>query len=239
MVDESTDPMEDGDAGVPAGDRTGPPWESEGMGVSSWFETLKGVLLNPGGTFAAMRQEGGLGSAILFAMIGQFIGGLAVVFGASSLLSSLALLGIDTSIIAPFLALGFISLITTPIAAAVGVFIGGLIQHLCLMLVGGAKESIETTFKVLGYCQGATGPLNLVPFVGGFAAFIWTLVCLIVGLAEAHGISRGKAALAVFLPMIVCCCLVSFVFMAFGAMFMSVPVSEAVGAPAPFQYSDF
>jgi hypothetical protein len=36
-------------------------------------------------------------------------------------------------------------------------------------------------------------------------AFVWLLVQEIIGFSRAHNIEMGKAALAVFLPMIVCC----------------------------------
>jgi hypothetical protein len=69
--------------------------------------------------------------------------------------------------------------------------------------VGGAKKPFETTLRVLGYAQGATAWLNIIP--GGFlVAAGWVLVAEIIGLAKAHEIEMGKSALAVFLPIIVC-----------------------------------
>jgi hypothetical protein len=75
-----------------------------------------------------------------------------------------------------------------------------------LLILGGAERDFETTFAVVGYAQ-APAVLGIVPFCGSFVAGIWSLVLYVVGLAEAHGIGRGKAAAAVLLPLVlVCCC---------------------------------
>jgi hypothetical protein len=45
----------------------------------------------------------------------------------------------------------------------------------------------------------------IVPVCGGAIAGIWCLVVECIGLAKAHETTTGKAVLAVFLPVIVCC----------------------------------
>jgi hypothetical protein len=92
-----------------------------------------------------------------------------------------------------------------PLFIVVGLFIGSAIVHLCLMIVGGANQSFETTFRVLAFSQGSTGPLQMIPICGGFIAGVWALVCNCIGLARAHETDTGRAVLAVFLPLIVCC----------------------------------
>jgi hypothetical protein len=99
---------------------------------------------------------------------------------------------------------------------AIFLFIGAAILHLCLMLVGGAKRSFETTFRVVSYAVGSTNPIAIIPFCGGAVAMIipfcggavamiWNIVLECIGLAKAHETTSGKAVLAVFLPLIVCC----------------------------------
>ena len=49
----------------------------------------------------------------------------------------------------------------------------------------------------------------VVPGCGGLVALVWGLVVLIIGLGEIQRCGSGKAALAVFAPVIlvcVCCC---------------------------------
>jgi hypothetical protein len=107
-----------------------------------------------------------------------------------------------------------------PLAIMVVLFIGSAIVHLCLMIVGGANQSFETTFRVLAFTHGSTGPLQMIPVCGGVVAGVWALVCNCIGLARAHETDTGRAVLAVFLPLIVCCgggLLIAFMFGALGA----------------------
>src|SRR5437762_14239207 len=92
-----------------------------------------------------------------------------------------------------------------PLAIIIGLFIGAAIIHLCLMIVGGANQPFETTFRVLAFTQGATGVLQVIPICGGVIAAVWGLVVNCIGLARAHETDTGRAVLAVFLPVIVCC----------------------------------
>lgn len=92
-----------------------------------------------------------------------------------------------------------------PIILVIGAFVGSGIMHLALMVVGGATRPFEATFRVLCYASGATAVLQLLPGCGALIAAIWTIVAEIIGLAEVHNIGKGRAALAVFLPLIVCC----------------------------------
>jgi hypothetical protein len=45
----------------------------------------------------------------------------------------------------------------------------------------------------------------MIPFCGGWIAMVWNIVVEIIGLARSHEIDTGKAALAVLLPIMVCC----------------------------------
>jgi hypothetical protein len=86
------------------------------------------------------------------------------------------------------------------------------------MIVGGANQPFETTYRVLAFSQGSTGPLQMIPVCGGAIAGVWALICNCIGLARAHGTDTGRAVLAVFLPLIVCCGGIIVVAMMFGAL---------------------
>ena len=75
-----------------------------------------------------------------------------------------------------------------------------------LLLIGGARHGFEATFRVVGYLQ-ATTILKLIPIVGGLIGVVYGLILTVIGIAAAHRIPEGKAALAVFLEIVlVCCC---------------------------------
>ena len=58
-------------------------------------------------------------------------------------------------------------IILLPLFIVIGLFIGSAIVHLCLMIVGGANQSFETTFRVLAFSHGSAGPLQIIPLCGG------------------------------------------------------------------------
>jgi hypothetical protein len=96
-------------------------------------------------------------------------------------------------------------LILAPLGIVIVLFIGAAVVHLCLMIVGGANQPFETTFRVLAFTQGSTGVLQLIPVCGGVIASVWGIVVNCIGLARAHETDTGRAVLAVLLPVIVCC----------------------------------
>lgn len=70
------------------------------------------------------------------------------------------------------------------------------------MMVGGEKNGYEATFRVCAYAAGTFGAFQIVPIVGPCVGVIWQIVATIIGLAEAHETTGGKAALAYFIPLI-------------------------------------
>jgi hypothetical protein len=189
--------------------RSGLPWEhrQERGFLNAFIETLAMVLTKPDLAFRTMKTEGGLGEPLIYALIGGCVGGIV------SLLLSLGLqsMGLfagqrDTFAALAGLGIGSIAFIVlVPVFIVIGLFIGAAIVHLCLMIVGGANKSFETTFRVLAFSHGSTGPLQIIPICGGLIAGVWALVINCIGLARAHETSTGRAVLAVLLPLLVCC----------------------------------
>ena len=201
--------------------RTGLPWEhrQERGFFNAFVETLTMVLTRPAEAFSVMKREGGLGEPIIYALIGGCAGAV-VSFLFSLGLHSIGFFTDQHNTIAAMAGLGVGSaafIVLVPLLIIVGLFIGSAIVHLCLMIVGGANHSFETTFRVLAFSQGSTGPLQMIPVCGGFIAGVWALVCNCIGLARAHETDTGRAVLAVLLPVIVCCGGIFFVFM-FGGL---------------------
>jgi hypothetical protein len=203
--------------------RTGLPWEhrQERGFFNAFIETLTMVLTRPAEAFSVMRREGGLGEPLIYALIGGCVGGI-VQFLFSLGFQSIGLFADKNNGLAAMtgMGIGFATIILLPLFIVIGLFIGSGIVHLCLMIVGGANQPFETTFRVLAFSQGSTGPLQIIPVCGGVISLVWTLVCDCIGLARAHETDTGRAVLAVFLPLIVCCgggLLIAFMFLGAGA----------------------
>jgi hypothetical protein len=215
------------------GERTGPAWEQRQQ-LGFWkaiVDTVKAVLTLPVQCFSTMRREGGLVSPLLFwiltAGIGQAIGQVYQVAmqgamtgittaGAGSSSQAASILGFQAAI-------GAASIILTPIASLVALFIQAGLTHLCLMMFKAANQPFETTFRTLAYAFGATGTLHLVPFCGSIVAAIWGLIAACIGLGPAQGTTTGKAVGAILIPLAVCC----LGFVGFFAAFAAIAASAA------------
>jgi hypothetical protein len=197
-------------AGSTSAPRSGLPWDerhSKGL-FQSFIETLQMVLTRPSEAFTAMRREGGLGEPLLYAIIGGSFG-LVFYFIYQLAFQSLGMFANRPNPLAHLVGAGIggvILIIFVPVLVAIGVFINAAILHVCLMIVGGAKQPFETTFRVICFASGSVFPLMVVPLCGGVIAGIWDIVLRCIGLARAHETDTGRAVLAVLLPVIVCCC---------------------------------
>jgi hypothetical protein len=200
------------------------PWDqrhTKGF-FSAFIETLQMVLTRPGEAFTAMSREGGFGEPLLYALIGGSFGYLFYMLFIF-FMPSLAFMGAGNrhNALAGVFGMGaglILAVIFVPIGLTILIFVASAILHVCLMIVGGAKQAFETTFRVVCFSIGSTYPLMIVPLCGGAVAAIWNLVLHCIGLARAHETDTGRAVLAVFLPMIVCCGLWIVCIMIFGGI---------------------
>jgi hypothetical protein len=166
------------------------------------------VLSKPGEAFTAMRREGGLGEPLLYAIIGGSFG-LIFYFIYQLAFQSLGMFANRPNPLAHLIGAGIggvFLIIFVPVLVAIGAFINAAILHVCLLIVGGAKQSFETTFRVTCFASGSVLPLMVIPLCGGIVAGVWDIVLRCIGLARAHEIDTGRAVVAVLLPVIVCCC---------------------------------
>jgi hypothetical protein len=188
--------------------RSGLPWDerqAKGL-VNAFIETLQMVLSKPVVAFTAMKREGGLGEPLLYAIIGGTIGGVFAITYNFVLRSFTPFADRHGTFSHLFAGLGWIFLLVlTPLFVVIGMFVASAILHVCLMIVGGAKQSFETTFRVICFAEGSAGPLLVIPFCGGLISGIWKIVLYCIGLARAHETDTGRAVIAVLLPLIVCC----------------------------------
>jgi hypothetical protein len=73
--------------------------------------------------------------------------------------------------------------------------------HLFLMIVGGNKKGFQGTFRAICYTFSVF-LFQIIPIIGGLIVLIYGLILTIIGVKEGHGITTGRATLAVFLPLI-------------------------------------
>src|SRR5437762_11279043 len=204
--------------------RSGLPWdERQTKGLFNEFiETLQIVLRKPVAAFTAMKREGGLGEPLLYAVIGGTFGGVFAVTYNFALRLFTPFGDRQGAVAHLFGGLGWIFLLVlTPLFVAIGMFVASAILHVCLVIVGGAKQAFETTFRVVCFAEGSASALLVIPFCGGLITGIWKIVLYCIGLARAHETDTGRAVIAVLLPLIVCCggiiFLIAMMFGAFGA----------------------
>jgi hypothetical protein len=198
----------------PPGGQT--PWERrDTIGIlNALIETTKQVLSQPAVFFRSMPVTGGLGGPLLYALIIGYIGLFAstiynLVFR-SVLTSSLSRMGGGGEMerLASYMQGGMglvMNLIFGPVFIVVGLFLSAGILHLVLLALGGAARGFEATFRVASYSQAAS-IFNIIPGCGGLVGLVYVIVLLVIGLSEAHGISRGKSAAAVLVPFVIICC---------------------------------
>src|SRR5882724_5991564 len=191
-----------------AAPRSGLPWDerqTKGL-LNAFIETLQMVLIKPVAAFTAMQRQGGLGEPLLYAVIGGTFGGVFAITYNFALRSFGSFGDRHGAMEHLFGGIGWIFLLVlTPLFVVIGMFVVSAILHVCLMIVNGAKQSFETTFRVVCFAEGSASPLLVIPFCGGFIVGIWKIVLYCIGLARAHETETGRAVIAVLLPLIVCC----------------------------------
>lgn len=196
-------------AAQPVTPEGGLPWDrrAEKGFFAAFIETMVMVLTEPNKAFLLMKREGGFGEPIIFALLGGCAGAIVSMLFSLAFNSIGLFAGQDRGLTA-MMGLGVFSLVfvfVIPFAILIGLFIISAICHVCLMIVGGARHTFETTFRVVCFTHGSVGPLNMIPGCGGFVALVWGIVLYIIGFSRAHQIDTGRSVLAVLLPLIVCC----------------------------------
>jgi hypothetical protein len=83
--------------------------------------------------------------------------------------------------------------------------IGAAILHVCLLIVGGARQPYETTLRLICYAMGSTAMFSLVPIVGGLVGAIYQIVVVTVGCWCGHETTLGRAVGAVLIQFALGC----------------------------------
>lgn len=167
-----------------------PPWEGERGFLSRLFRTTGQVLGKPGKFFSAPSLPG-YAWALSYALIVGTFGIALETFWGHYWASQHVPLG-----------RALWGLVLSPLLVLLAVFFTTWVLHFFLWVVGGAKNGVRATFRVVAYSQ-ATNVFLLLPVAGHFVSFVWWIVTATAGLAAAHGIGKGRAFFALVLPAMV------------------------------------
>jgi hypothetical protein len=174
--------------------------------VLSMWERIKGFLFSPSATFDASKEDT-LGDALKYFVVILVIYALLMAIIAAVTFSLIAgMFGMFGVPAMPFgaatgLAAAVIFFIAALIAGIIAIFISGLWLHIWVYLVGG-RNGLGKTIIALVYGQTPYLLLGWIPIIN-FIAMIWTLVVEIIGVQQLHGLTTGKAVIAVILALII------------------------------------
>lgn len=204
---------------VPTEERPLPSWESGEGFFRSFVTTTKEVLFSPTEFFKKVTEGEGYWGPLIYGVICGVIGGCVAALWQWLFASRFIPVKILSMI--PFFSIFLmIFLIALPFMIAFSIVVGSSITHLCLMIVGGNKKGFESTFRALSYAYSGN-LFGIIPFIGSSIGGIYSLVLTIFGVREGHGISTGRAVLAVLLPVMVLVGLVILSVMLFPILFRS------------------
>ena len=204
----------------------GLPWEEPSAGLGSIVPTVVQFVLSPLRAFGTMSLTVDLVRPIAYfvtlALVGACISQIWSFVLFDSILGAVRwLAGSQFEKLAPFVhkpgALQLVlGLVITPLVSLIVLFVWTALVHLVLALLGGANRGFTATLRVMCYAQ-TTQLAVVLPGLGGFIAFVWRLILEVVGLSQAHQTEGWKAALAVVLPLLLCCLCIVAGAAAFGA----------------------
>lgn len=209
--------------------RRGLAWERRaelGPGTAM-ARTIFQVVFAPGTAFREMKQAGGWGEPLGFALL---VGSVAI-WAAQlwDMLTRSLLVGLTGTtpeeVAAANLQEILFALLAPVLVLAVTFFVAAVV-HVLLLMLGGAPHPYETTFRVICYTWSA-GIFNLVPVCGVLIAAIWRIVVQIIGIREAQEVPTGRAAAAVLIPIVVAC------FCLFAVVLVAIGVAGLATAAAP------
>ncbi len=175
-------------AAQPAAAPEAPAWEGEAGFLAGLTRTTGQMLFHPRRTMAAAGLPGQRMPLTYSLIMGTLCGAANVMWGQL----------LDRTPLSSEMALTVLAL--TPLINLLGLYLGAGVTHLMLLMVGGAKNGFNATFRVMGYANAA-GVWLFIPWLGLALSLVWSLAIMVGGLSGAHGVSRGRAfwSLAAFL----------------------------------------
>jgi hypothetical protein len=183
--------------------------------LDTFVEDLKGFLMKPGDAFKKAKGAS-LGAAyqyyfVLLIIFSILFGIVTVSVGIASftqMVNMIATLpwigGLISAAMAKFSAFVVAWEVFTVylmfVAMLFSVFLGGLLLHVFVLLVGGEKGVVQT-IKTNMYAATPFLLLGWIPYIS-IIGVIWSFILLILGLEQTQEISIGKALMVVLIPIV-------------------------------------
>jgi hypothetical protein len=187
------------------------PWDQrEQLGtLRAFFSTSWKVISGPDVTFTSARQEGSLGSSMLFATLANIAGMLTTLVAYGFIFGGMFLFGGENGglfkewsgpAVAGMIVAGVLGYLVLLVLMGLGslLFFSAL-DHLALKLVGANPAAWTVTVRAYALSMGPY-LVGLIPFCGFYVFPIWSLVVRVFAYKGLHRTSGGKAALGALLP---------------------------------------
>jgi hypothetical protein len=176
------------------------PWESGEGFIGAFLQTVKESLFSSSHFFKKVAQGDGYWSPLIYGIISGIIGMGGALFWQWIIFSQW--FPIHRLPDVPYTFLLLLVSIALPFLVVFSILFESSIIQVCLVIVGGNKNGFQATFRAVAY--SFSGQLfGIIPYIGSTLGGIYTLILIIFGVREGHGISTGRAVLAIFFPFIV------------------------------------
>lgn len=176
-----------------------PSWESGEGFIAAFLKTSREVLFSPASFFKKVANGSGYWPPLLYGLITGIIGMGATLVWLWLIVGQFIRIEKFLPLHSSSYLLGM--LIPLPFQYALNLLVESAVTHLCLMVVGGNKNGYRTTFRAIAYSFGGY-LFGMIPLIGMVIGGLYQVVLVIVGIREGHGISTGRAVLAVLFPLI-------------------------------------
>lgn len=176
-------------------------WEDASKGfLRRWWGTWAESNFHPRRFFRALPPSGGHRWPVGFAFGGLAQLLAAAVVGGSAIAAIAALAGhpLKPSDLRTAAAILVASIPAGFLVVTAGLYAASILWHPVLKILG-AREGFQATLRIVGYSTG-TQVWTLVPGLGILQPILQA-VLLYQGLRQVHGMSRGRAAIAILLPL--------------------------------------
>jgi hypothetical protein len=188
-----------------------PPWESGEGFIRAFFKTVKESLFSPTPFFKKVSAGEGYWISLIYSLICGTVGVMVPLIFVWLLFRWFILtqfFPLPQLLLYPYGLIIAVFTIFLPFGIILSILISSVITHLCLMIVGGNKKGFQRTFRAVSYSGGIQlfEFFAFIPFIGvlfNFLLLVYYIILIIIGVREGHGISTGRAVLAVLLPLIV------------------------------------
>ncbi len=178
------------------------PWErlDEYGFFPGFFQTIKSIMFFPFQFFDSLDLDRGFQRPLIFYLLVAEIQAIAQLVW--KMLGVVPQMQSQTEGLLGMGLFGFGSiflLIMYPVVLTFMLFVVSWVNHLCLLAVKSGGFGYEATYRVVSY-SSAPMVLAVIPVLGPFVGWLWSMVLTFIGFMSVHQTSAGRVILAMLLP---------------------------------------